>query len=204
MPSHPSSNVTRCSACHAVISAGARRCWLCGASLASDISPAGAQAIVSTPRRPTSATPAHGFSLASLMMFVTLASVVLGVSTIAPGIGIPLGIIALLAWGRTATVIRLRKRRHQETTIGEKAGLFAASLGVVVTAGVATAIAFFATCFAGFWAGAAAGGALGAQGYDPLGWGFVTGGLIGGVVGLWVFYRLMKRMTPSNCNGERS
>ena len=59
----------------------------------------------------TAAVPAGGFSLASLMMFVTLVSVVLGVSTIAPGIGIPLGLIVLVVWLRTAAVAR---RRHQD------------------------------------------------------------------------------------------
>jgi hypothetical protein len=93
-----------------------------------------------------------GFSLASLMMFVTLLCVVLGMSTIAPGVGIPLGIMLLVVWLRTAAVARRRAARGLAITRAEKLQLFLASFGstlsllaVVCLAGCA---AFFAACFA--------------------------------------------------------
>jgi hypothetical protein len=92
------------------------------------------------------------FSLASLMMFVTLACVLLGVCTIAPGVGIPLAIVAPLAFVRTAILIQRRTTLGHRPHAVERAILFAASMGVVILAGLAAIIAIFATCLgvAGF------------------------------------------------------
>jgi len=76
--------------------------------------------------------PAHGFSLASLMMFVTLISVVLGLSTIAPGAGIPLGILLFIAWARTATTLRLRASTGAPLTTSQKIFAYFTSLGFIV------------------------------------------------------------------------
>jgi hypothetical protein len=92
------------------------------------------------------------YSLASLMMFVTLLCVVLGVSTIAPGIGIPLGIVFIVVWLRTTAVTRQRAARGLAVTPLEKVQLFAASFGVTVgllsLVGIAGIAAFWAACFA--------------------------------------------------------
>jgi len=76
--------------------------------------------------------PAHGFSLASLMMFVTLISVVLGLSTIAPGAGIPLGILFFIAWARTASTIRYRASTAAPLTTSQKILAYFSSLGFIV------------------------------------------------------------------------
>jgi hypothetical protein len=76
--------------------------------------------------------PSHGFSLASLMMFVTLISVVLGLSTIAPGAGIPLGILLFIAWARTATTLRARASSAAPLTTVQKILAFFSSLGFIV------------------------------------------------------------------------
>jgi hypothetical protein len=124
-----------CARCGAVGRPDAARCWLCGAAFDSKDTTTATAAVE------RGVTPG-GFSLASLMMFVTLLCVVLGVSTIAPGIGIPFGIIMLVAWLRTAAVARRKAAHGVAVTRLERLQLFASSLG--------TAIALLAlTCVAG-------------------------------------------------------
>jgi hypothetical protein len=123
-----------CTQCGAVMRPDAARCWLCGAAIDTHAT----KATASAERTET----AGGFSLASLMMFVTLVCVVLGVSTIAPGIGIPFGIIMLVAWLRTAAVARRRAAHGFAVNRLERLQLFISSAG--------TAIALLAlTCVAG-------------------------------------------------------
>ena len=125
--------------------------------------------------------PAASYSLASLLMFVTLASVVLGVSTIAPGIGIPLGIILLVVWLRTAAVARRRRQRGLAVTRAEKVQLFLASFGVslalIAVTCVAGCAAYFAACFACLGTFAA---------FEPLGVdiGIALGYVVYGIVAL--------------------
>jgi fucose permease len=108
-------------------------------------------AVPSTLRR-ASFDPGGGYSLASLLMFVTLASVVFGVSSLAPGIGVPLGMVALLVWLRTAAVARHRQARGELLDHAERAQLFVRSFGValalIALTCVAGCAAFFAACFA--------------------------------------------------------
>ena len=80
-----------------------------------------------SPLPPRVADAGHegGFSLASLLMFVTLVSVVLGVSSIAPGVGMPLAVIALITWARTVSVVRWR---------GSIGGMVASAILVVAMA----------------------------------------------------------------------
>jgi hypothetical protein len=86
------------------------------------------------------------------MMFVTLVCVVLGLSTIAPGLGIPLGIVLIGVWTRTVAVTRARAARGLTVTTPEKLQLFASSLGVTLgllgLVAVAGFAAFWAVCFA--------------------------------------------------------
>lgn len=132
-----------CARCGAAMRADTARCWLCGAAIAS---------------HPTSATPsaerkesAGRFSLASLMMFVTLLCVVLGLFTIAPGIGVPFGLIMLVAWMRTAAVARRRAEHGFAVTRAERLQLFISSVSTAVAllavTGVAGCAALVAACF---------------------------------------------------------
>src|SRR5207249_2609398 len=90
-------------------------------------------------------------SLASLLMFVTLLSVILGLSTIAPGIGIPLGVLLLVAWGRTASVSRRRAEAGKSFTPLEKVLAYFSSLGFVIAllvlVTIAIYVAFVSVCF---------------------------------------------------------
>jgi hypothetical protein len=98
------------------------------------------------------AEPVGTYSLASLMMFVALTAVVLGVSTIALGIGIPLGVVLLVVWLRTAAVLHYRHGHGRSTSQVEKLHLFLESFGVtlalIVVAGVVAIVAIAAGFFA--------------------------------------------------------
>jgi hypothetical protein len=132
-----------CARCGAVTRPDAARCWLCGAAIDTHAT----KATASVERGET----AGGFSLASLMMFVTLLCVVLGVSTIAPGIGIPFGIIMLVAWLRTAAVARRRAAHGFAVTRPERLQLFISSAGTAITLLALTCVAgcaaLVAACF---------------------------------------------------------
>lgn len=132
----------RCSRCDAPIRAGSQRCWLCGAAVdRNETKPAAASASV----YPSSAAERRGqFSLASLMMLVTLVCVALGVSTIAMGIGIPLGLILLVVWLPTAIWALPRKARPKASTVLGTIGAVMLTIGVVaVVAAVAVLILVF-------------------------------------------------------------
>lgn len=145
----------QCSRCGASLPADAPLCWLCFAPMERKPGDSrDAQSVLKS--QPADSMlqehTASGFSLASLMMFVTLLCVVLGVSTIAPGIGIPLGIVLLVVWLRTAAVARRRMARGLTVTRSEKLHLFlesiATTLGLLAVICLAGCAAFFAACFA--------------------------------------------------------
>jgi hypothetical protein len=91
-----------------------------------------------------------GFSLASLMLFITLLCVVLGVSTIAPGVGVPLGVILLVVWVRTVNVSQQRRGHGKPMTRLEKVHFFLSAAGfafaTLVLVAVAGGAALFTVC----------------------------------------------------------
>jgi hypothetical protein len=129
------------------------------------------------------------------MLTITLLAVVLGVGRMSPGVGLGLAIIATPALVRTCLAAVRRKSSGQPMTPREKLGVFAASVGVVLTVGVAAGAAFYATCWVGFFGGAAV-SSVWAKGYEPIGWGLITGAILGIVVGLYVAYLLIRRLWP--------
>jgi hypothetical protein len=145
----------QCSRCGAVVPADAPLCWLCYAPVERKAGGSrGAQAAAKTKVADSTflGETAGGFSLASLMMFVTLVCVAFGLSTIAPGVGIPLGVVLLIVWIRTAAVARLRAQRGLALNRSERMQMFLSSFGVAVLLIAATYIAgwaaFVAACFA--------------------------------------------------------
>jgi hypothetical protein len=161
----PSASPMReCPRCGAVLPAGAISCWLCLTQVSTKADELGRS---SRGRAALTAEPAGGFSLASLMMLVTLVCVVLGVSTIAPGVGIPLGLLLLVVWLRTAAVARQRAARGLEVTRPERVHLFLTSFGVTMVLIVLTCVAGCATFVAACFACAAAWG-VGGEGVGVL------------------------------------
>jgi hypothetical protein len=177
----PNKNI--CPRCGAEVRPGTDRCWLCYARLQKD----GAE---SSPGEPSPTNPADDFSspgrfsLASLLMAMTLLSVVFGISTFAPGVGIPLGVVLLAVWAKTAQRTRERQQLGQTLGWAETAQLFFASFGVVIAmlavvaaagaAAFAVACAVCATAFGEHQVGAIAlVGAIGAGIAVPLLWAVV-------------------------------
>jgi hypothetical protein len=143
----------RCASCGAPVPNNSRSCWLCHAPVVAESGQrkfANAGSI--SERIAATSEPAGGFSLAALMLFVTLVAVVLGISTIAPGIGIPFGLILLVVWLRTAAVARRRRQRGMTVTRSDLLSAFFSSLAVAVTLIIVTCVAgcaaFFAACLA--------------------------------------------------------
>jgi hypothetical protein len=123
----------------------------------------------------------RGFSLSSLILFVTLACVVFGVITIAPGLGVPLAVIALIAWART-----IREVRSEKTVSGEPnvALVFLQSIGVALMLltliAVGTFAAFFVVCLT----------AVGAMSSDNV----VTSVVLGVLLLIGVFVALIRTL----------
>ena len=90
------------------------------------------------------------FSLSTLMLAMTLIAVLFGLCAIAPGLGIPLFVLALPAWIRTARFVQLDEEKQGPMTPGEKILVFMASLcGMVAIGGVAAIVgivAFMVVC----------------------------------------------------------
>jgi hypothetical protein len=178
-----------CPWCGAVVPSKAATCWLCHEPLSS---PAESAARVATTRAIPPVSPSSGYSLASLMMFVTLLCVVLGVTTIAPGIGIPFGIIMLVAWLRTAAVARRRAAHGVAVTRLERLQLFVSSLATTITLLALTCVAgcaaLVAACFVCLytWEG------LGANEPGAGAFGWIAAAIVAGAIGIPAMFWIVK------------
>src|SRR3954452_3052340 len=134
----------RCKRCAAPLRAGVTKCWLCHANVSPDGSITGGTPVKVGMEFESGSRIGQGFSLSSLLMFVTLVCVVFGVFSIAPGLGIPLGVIALIAWARTVSILRAEK----DGTDGASMVLvFLRSVGFAITVLVMVAVGTFAAFF---------------------------------------------------------
>lgn len=106
-------------------------CWLCKMPLVE-------LAASSTPFKPTAYQQHAGlqFSFASLMVTIALIAVLLGVFRLAPGLGVLLTIIVAPAWIRTCLTVAFRSSDRGEVSFGQKAGIFAVSLAMIIGIGV--------------------------------------------------------------------
>lgn len=182
-------NRKHCPACGAYVEPAWTKCWLCGTQLGAESGSATSPA----PSLQAPSIPAGGYSLASLMLFVTLLAVVLGVCSFAPGIGIPLGIVVLVVWLRTTAVVKYRQAHGRDTSRSEKVQLFAQSfavvVGLVIVTQVLTILAAVAALFVICSAAAGGGG-----GGESMGW-FVAFALGGGalVLTIWMWVSIVRK-----------
>ena len=178
-----------CPKCGATLSAESGTCLTCGSELEpKNVPPQTASVAVDPNPYAVSAeyTPGAGptFRLSTLMLTITLIAVCLGIGTWLPGVGVGLALLIAPAYVRTALAgLRLR-REGKPPTIEEKIFIFFASLGIVTAIAVATGVAFYATCWAGFYGGALTSEAAGVQGFDTLSYGLIAGIATGGVAGI--------------------
>lgn len=138
----------RCPICHAEIRPGADLCWLCRAPLPArggDWSLGGIG--VKSGAASTAISPFQ-FSLASLMLLITLVSVLLGLSVEVPELGIPLGLLSIVAYPRSLWASSVRRERGEELGVGKRIGQFVLSLFIVWAVCIASCIAFFVACAA--------------------------------------------------------
>ncbi len=181
----PLSDAVACTACGASVTDSSRPCWLCGERLpmpaARDAEDQSSPVLKLPPPVPGVSRAPLQFTLASLMLGVTLIAVALGLFGLEPGLGIGFAFLALPAAIRASSVARRRSQsRGTALTWGEKIGLVCTSLLVVLCIGVAAYAAFFALCLAGFFGGAAVAQAVGERGqYAGLSAGIIVGGLCG-------------------------
>lgn len=106
-----------CPECGATLSDRDQRCWLCDCNFQGEAGRPAAP-LESLPR--AAAKRIQGryregrfqFSLASLMLLITLAAVCLGVFAYWPGVGVSLGLIALPALIRTAILASYRRQEE--------------------------------------------------------------------------------------------
>jgi hypothetical protein len=132
------------------------------------------------------------FSLASLMLFVTLVAVIMGVASVAPGLAIALAVLAVPALVHTAVLAMRRRARGEPLSPADKLSLFLSSAGALLISLLAAGIAFYATCWVGFFAGAGVGAGVGVRGYDSIGWGLMTGVIAGVLAGIVVAVLLIR------------
>ena len=129
-----------CPKCSAQQPLGTDLCWLCGAEVPVD---GGAEVVVD----PVAVAPQRfSFSLSTLLLLITLASVCMGLLAVAPGLGVPMCVLLVPVLVRTAMVVRRREAAGLPVSRVEKIGLAASSFGVASV----LAIVVSAAAFAGF------------------------------------------------------
>jgi len=130
-----------CGECQATRRPDTEYCWLCGAALEPIVADAAQPSVGSEQRA------ACQFSLASLMLIVTLFAVLLGVFRMAFGLGIVLAILVTPALVRTCMIAARSRAGGRPMSAGRKVSFFAGTLGLVAIIAVAVSVAFVATCF---------------------------------------------------------
>lgn len=131
-----------CPQCGAACPAEADRCWMCHARLSpTDADPFAQPAAAADP------LGSGQFSLATILLVITLIAVCLGVFRISPGFGLAMIAFSVPALIRTFVAGVQQKRTGQRLTVGDKLTAFAASMGIMVLVGIAAVIAFQIACW---------------------------------------------------------
>jgi hypothetical protein len=120
------SQLAQCVACGAGMPASAERCWLCG----QEVCPIAAPPVASPPKVPIAGP--RTFSLATLMLVVTVLCVWLGVTVQWPPVGIVIAILAVPATARAWWYQRAWREAGQPLSPAQAALSFLGSLVVVV------------------------------------------------------------------------
>jgi hypothetical protein len=128
------------------------------------------------------------FSLASLILVMTLVAVCLGVLMAAPGLGILLIIVAVPALVRTVVTGSQQKGTGAPLSLGQKVVAFITSLGLMIAVGIAGIIAFEIAC----WGSCAAVAVVAGEGEGA----FYTGLILGAVAGLGAIGYLLYLTMP--------
>ncbi len=96
----------------------------------------------------------RSFSIASLLIVITVIGVLLGITVQAPGLGILLALLAVPPWIRTALVIRRQRAMGIQPTTSDRVALFMGSMFVtwvvLFSLVAACCVTFFFACLGAF------------------------------------------------------
>lgn len=138
------------------------------------------------PRRGRMRPSPQTVQLGTLMVAIAMVAVCLAVLRVSLGFGVLLILILVPASGRTIAAVLRRHARGRRMDWSERLELFVLSLCIVVVIGLASLVAFAATCFP---SGVILGNGAGI-------WGLVVAVIIGiGAAGC-VAYSLIRRLWP--------
>jgi hypothetical protein len=162
MPSDaPSPTPLRCPRCGAALSPGVRECWLCHADVSK---PDDGESRFRGPHAAADAAPSEGpghFSLASLMMFVTIAVIALGVFSIWRGRGGVLVIAVLIGLVHTVVIVRRREALGHDVTASEIAVVLLKKIIIAVLVCFAIAVALVVALLVACWVALSQSGGIG-------------------------------------------
>jgi hypothetical protein len=144
MSSLPSNNRRICLECGIEVPANATECRMCHCTLlpvttVADQPPVLIAGLVEAPTKvlPSAGKAKFQFSLASIMLIITLVAVILGAWRMDPRLGIVLAILAIPALIFTCIIASRRRACGQPFSIAKKIGVFAAWLcsGAIIVLG---------------------------------------------------------------------
>jgi hypothetical protein len=178
-----------CPECSAVCWIGSPKCWLCGHPIGPDAVIRKGAGLSETPLMATVVDDRSGaagssadyqervrfqFGISSLLLLMTLTSVLFGLFSMAPGLGIAAMVLAVPALVPTCIAAMRKGSRGRPMTALQRTAVFLVWMGLMMAVAVAAGIAFFITCLAGV---ATSGN---------LDRGFQTGMVLGGIAALVV------------------
>ena len=206
-----------CLSCGANVAPGLQSCWLCGAKIAASAplpileeapaerqtsSPPLASSLPApsspfddpSPSSPAPASHAHpdaSFSLASLLLAMTIVAVMCGLIAVQPGLGIPICIVLAPVLVRTTMVVRRRKEAGRSVSPAEKVALIGGSFLVSCVILTIVAVASVGT-FCGVCLGMAAASNTSHNNEGMLWVFFVVAGLAATVATLSALYHIQR------------
>src|SRR5688572_23644781 len=135
---HAAADRQLCPECGAACPAQADRCWMCHGRLPDT----GANSFAAPAAVAEDSLGGGQFSLATILLVITLIAVCLGVFRASPGFGLAMIAFSVPALIRTFVAGAQHKRAGQRLTVGDKLTAFAASMGIMVLVAIAAVIAF--------------------------------------------------------------
>lgn len=130
---------------------------------------------------------------------MTLVCVSVGGMVVAPGLTVPLILIAIPALLRSGAQGVSEQSRGRRWGTHDKIAAFYQSAAIVFLMLVGSVIAFFAACFSGCWAGVVVNivsSAIRAPQYGDLDWTYICGFGLGGIAAVGMFGYLMWKYWP--------
>jgi Flp pilus assembly protein TadB len=187
----PETTESKCPECGASLKRAAPRCWMCGRGRTEEKIHTLASADQSDENTGNSQPPVFRFSMASLLLLMTLLVVLVGVATMSMGFAIVAAVVILPALLRTSMNVQRRQRSGGKMPIEDRLLLFFSSMLLVVVVGLAATVTFFVTCIA---TGVAAYETVGGWYRAAESWPFYLAVTVAGLVTLCLLIRLCRRL----------